>query len=165
MLLRHGKSDWDANIARDHDRILAPRGEQAAKLMGQAIRDSDLIPDRIVSSSAIRARSTAELASEAGAWGCPMKITEDLYATSVSGALSVLRSQDEGGSVGRILLVGHEPTWSGLASGLIGGGRLGVVTASLVVITLGIQRWADIGLSQGELSLFVIPRWLKKALD
>lgn len=163
MLLRHGKSDWDAGIARDHDRTLAPRGIKASKLMGRAMADSDLIPDRVVSSSAVRARTTAELASEAGDWGRTVDITEDLYGTDISGALDVLRRQP--GDPGSILLVGHEPTWSGLSSAMIGGGRLGVVTATLVVMDLGIVRWADIEPGCGELRLFITPRWLKKALD
>ena len=165
MLLRHGKSDWDAGIARDHDRVLAPRGIKAAKLIGRSITDSELVPDRVVTSSAIRAKTTAELAAEAGGWDSAFEVTEDLYATTVGGALEVLRGQDEKSDADRILLVGHEPTWSGLASTLIGGGRLSVVTAALVVMDLGISRWADVDAGCGELKLFVIPRWLKKALD
>lgn len=163
MLLRHGKSDWDAGIARDHDRTLAPRGIEASKLVGRWITGCGLVPDRVVSSSAVRARTTAELALEAGDWNCPLEITEELYATSVPGALQVLRRQDADGSPDRILIAGHEPTWSGLASSLIGGGRLAVVTAALVVIDLGIVRWADIDAGCGELKLFVVPRLLKKA--
>ena len=124
MLLRHGKSDWDTGIARDHDRVLAPRGIEASKLVGRWISACDLEPGRVVSSSAIRARTTAKLALEAGGWSCPMEVTEELYATSVPGAMDVLRRQDAAGSPDRILAAGHEPTWSGLASTLIGGGRL-----------------------------------------
>lgn len=164
MLLRHGKSDWGMDIESDHDRILAPRGEKAARLVGRTLTASELVPDRVVTSSAVRARTTAELAVEAGDWSCPMRVTRDLYGTSVAGALDIVRRQDEEPGADRLLLVGHEPTWSGLASGLIGGGRLAVVTACLVVVDLGVDRWADIELGRGELRLLVAPRWLKKVV-
>lgn len=159
MLLRHGKSDWDAGIARDHDRVLAPRGIRSARRVGAAMSRSDLAPDRVISSSAVRARATAELALEAGGWDCTLEVTERLYATDVPGALSVIQEQDTGE---RLLLVGHEPTWSSLASALIGGGRLAMVTAGWVVIDLAAQSWNDVRPGTGELRLFVVPRWLKK---
>ena len=166
MLLRHGKSDWDAGIASDHDRVLAPRGQKAARLVGSTLTATELQPHRVISSSAVRALTTAQLAAEAGAWSCGIQVTRDLYGASVEGALDVLRERgDDPDAAERILLVGHEPTWSSLASGLIGGGRLAVVTATLVVIDLGITRWSEIELGMGELRLFIPPRWLRKALD
>ena len=161
MLLRHGKSDWGSGFDSDHERILAPRGERAARLVGRVMSASKLRPDKVVSSTATRALSTAKLAAEAGEWSCEIDTTRDLYGASVSGALEVLRRQDDGAE--SILMVGHEPTWSTMASGLIGGGRLAVVTATLVVIDLACKRWADAELGTGELRLFISPRWLEKA--
>ena len=34
LLFRHGKSDWNANYEKDHDRPLSKRGIIAAKTMG-----------------------------------------------------------------------------------------------------------------------------------
>ena len=64
-LLRHGKSDWNSGHA-DHDRILAPRGEDAAHRVGRFLAAIDQVPDRVVSSTAVRACTTAELATQAG---------------------------------------------------------------------------------------------------
>ena len=165
MLLRHGKSDWDAGIASDHDRVLAPRGQKAARLVGRMMTATELRPDRVISSSAVRALTTAQLAAEAGDWPGEIQVTRDLYGTSVEGALEVLRARARDlNSAERVLLVGHEPTWSSLASGLVGGGRLAVVTATLVVIDLAIRQWSEIELGRGELRLFISPRWLKKAM-
>ncbi|MDH3462867.1 MAG: histidine phosphatase family protein, partial [Acidimicrobiia bacterium] len=33
ILMRHGKSDWDASYGADHDRPLAERGVRSAELM------------------------------------------------------------------------------------------------------------------------------------
>ena len=166
MLLRHGKSDWDSGIASDHERVLAPRGQKAARLVGRMMTATELRPDRVISSSAVRALTTAQLAAEAGDWSEEIWVTRDLYGTSPEGALEVLRARAQDlKSAERVLLVGHEPTWSSLASGLVGGGRLAVVTATLVVIDLAIRQWSDIELGMGELRLFISPRWLKKAMS
>ena len=79
MLLSHGKSDWGAETGSDHERTLAPRGVKAAQMMGRMMSASDLTPDLVVSSSAVRALSTARLAAEAGEWSCPLEVTRDLY--------------------------------------------------------------------------------------
>ncbi|NNE94870.1 MAG: histidine phosphatase family protein, partial [Acidimicrobiales bacterium] len=63
LILRHAKSDW-STAQRDFDRPLAPRGQRAAPKMAQWLDDNDLPPDRILSSSAVRARQTADFVIE-----------------------------------------------------------------------------------------------------
>ena len=67
ILFRHGKSDWDSEEPSDHDRPLAKRGRKAAKAMGKFLALAGQVPDSAVTSSAVRARSTLEIAMEAGA--------------------------------------------------------------------------------------------------
>jgi len=57
LWMRHGKSDWDAGYGRDHDRPLATRGEKAAKAMGTALANAGFLPDFVLSSTAVRART------------------------------------------------------------------------------------------------------------
>ena len=76
ILFRHGKSDWDAPFASDHERPLTNRGKEAARLMGRFLQQTGQIPDLAVSSSAQRARDTQQLAARAGHWkstGCGMR--------------------------------------------------------------------------------------------
>ena len=62
ILLRHAKSAWPD--VPDHDRPLAPRGHRDAPAAGRWLRKSGDIPDRVVCSTARRARETWELAGE-----------------------------------------------------------------------------------------------------
>ena len=48
LLFRHGKSDWNANYKRDHDRPLSKRGVKAAKIMGLHLLNIQQIPDLIM---------------------------------------------------------------------------------------------------------------------
>ena len=74
FLLRHGKSDWNAPYSTDHERPLKGRGVRAARTIGRFLAETDEEPDVIVSSSAVRALSTAELAAEAGSWRCEIRV-------------------------------------------------------------------------------------------
>ena len=64
-LVRHAKSSWKDTSLRDRDRPLNKRGQKAAPRMGRLLREEGLAPDRILSSTAVRARTTAWAAAEA----------------------------------------------------------------------------------------------------
>ena len=61
-LARHGETEW--TLSRQHTSVtdvpLTPNGEEQARLLGERLRDVEF--DVVVSSPAIRARRTAELA-------------------------------------------------------------------------------------------------------
>lgn len=156
MLLRHGKSDWSES-GPDHARPLAPRGVKASRRIGRFLAEGDLAPGLVISSTARRARGTAELVIEAGGFDCRLDLTDALYEASVEDALAVIRAAP--GSVSRLLVAGHEPTTSMLASSLIGGGRLRVVTAALVGLEL-YTPWSELSAGMAELRFFVPPRLL-----
>ncbi|MEM1182109.1 MAG: histidine phosphatase family protein [Acidobacteriota bacterium] len=163
MLLRHGKSDWSASEdsgwvpGADHRRPLAPRGIKAAKRIGRFIASADIKPDRILSSTATRARSTAELAIEAGDFAGELTLHDELYEASVADALAVIHATDE--SVERLLVAGHEPTTSSRASTRMGGGHRRVDTATLVGLAF-YGPWNELGAGSAELRFLIPPRLL-----
>lgn len=60
MLMRHAKSDWHSHTA-DIDRPLNDRGRRDAVNMGIYLDQNDLIPDKMIVSSAQRTQETASL--------------------------------------------------------------------------------------------------------
>ncbi len=60
ILVRHAKSDWFRHTA-DIDRPLSDRGTQDADRMGAYLGKMDIVPDRMVVSSARRTLETANL--------------------------------------------------------------------------------------------------------
>ena len=155
MLFRHGKSDWDADYATDRDRPLNARGERAATTMGVVLRHMGEAPDRIVSSTAIRAETTAEMARIAGGWAGALELSEELYGASPATTLQV--AARSGGDAERLMLVGHEPTWSMVATQLTGG-TIAVRTGTVVGIDLGINDWAEAPGASGTLAYALHPR-------
>ena len=154
ILLRHAKSDWEADFETDHSRPLNERGMESARAIGVALAKSNQVPDIVISSSALRAQSTAFLAADTGGWQCEIRLTEELYGTSAGSVLSIVKDTPD--SVNRLMLVGHEPTWSTTAGILIGGGRVRVKTACAVAIDVASWDLADPG--RGELAWMLTPR-------
>lgn len=155
MIFRHAKSDWDADYRGDHDRPLNRRGAAAAATMGMVVARAGEVPDRVISSSAVRARTTAELAMAAGDWHCALDLTDALYGTSAAGALRVASTTEP--EVERLMLVGHQPTWGSLVE-ILTGAPVRIRTATLVAIDLTISSWARASASRGEIAYALQPR-------
>ena len=159
ILFRHGKSDWKADYDEDHERPLAKRGDKAARRMGEFLARSGQVPERILSSSAVRARETVRLATESGGWTCPVTIEPLLYAASPGDVLDRIRTEPD--DVASLMLAGHEPAWSELASALTGGGALRFPTAAMARIDMDAESWSEVETGRGELIWFIVPRLLK----
>ena len=155
MLFRHGKSDWSAACDGDPDRPLNARGERAAATMGLVLRRMGEVPDRVVTSPATRAESTASLARLSGGWDAPLEVADELYGGGPATALGVAARC--GGAAERLMLVGHEPTWSMIAE-RITGGRISVKTGTVLAFDLDGATWADAPHAAGTLTYALHPR-------
>ena len=82
ILFRHGKSDWNAHFEDDHDRPINKRGIKAAKKMGKHLSDRKEIPQILISSTALRARETIELAAQSGNWNSEYIFEPRIYGGS-----------------------------------------------------------------------------------
>lgn len=159
LILRHAKSAWDDPGLKDHDRPLNHRGVHDAPRMGRLIVEEDLVPERVISSTAVRAESTAELAT--GMMDPPPEIetTRDLYLASPHTYLDVLA--DYAGDAGVAMVVGHNPGITALVT-VLTGELEEMPTAALAVVELEIDDWTDIHrAATGRLVGF----WRPKELD
>lgn len=137
-LLRHGKSDWNAEFETDHERPINDRGKQSALAVGRFMFDHDMLPDVILCSTAERTRRTLELVVSAAGWiGIPVRFEEELYLATPATALRVLETALS--SVRSVLLVGHQPTLSGLVAYLTGGRMVDMPTACLATISIDLD--------------------------
>lgn len=155
MLMRHAKSDWDAGALDDHARPLSKRGVRSAERMGQVIRDLDLVPDIVVSSTATRAQSTAEIARISGGWHSRLILADELYGASVNTTLEC--AERYGGDAARVMLVGHQPTWSMTVQQLTGG-TANIRTATIADIEIHADQWEGLTSARGTLNSLLQPR-------
>lgn len=159
LLLRHGKSDWDADYGEDHDRPLADRGQKGARKIGRFLTTARAVPDYALTSSATRARETLATAAEAGGWTGPARVTDALYEAAPEDVLREIQATPEEAQT--LVVVGHEPSWSGTVSGLIGGGAIQMKTAAVACVEVEVERWADVQFGRGSLVFLLPPRALR----
>jgi phosphohistidine phosphatase len=152
--MRHAKSDWDAVYGSDHDRPLNERGVRSARLMGRALAARGLEPRYVISSTALRARATAELANEAGNWEAALSSDRALYESGPQDVLAVAAGAPD---VSRLMLVGHQPTWSMLVAALTGEG-VEMKTATVVVVEVDLDSWDGLPSARGTLAAVLDPR-------
>jgi phosphohistidine phosphatase len=162
LIMRHGKSDWDGPSSSDHDRQLAGRGIKAARAMGAALSLAGQAPDLVHTSSAVRAQRTAEIAHRSGEWTAPIKVHDDLYGCSPDTALDVVRTTPD--TIERVMVVGHEPTWSMLTHQLTGG-RVQVKTATVVAVDMPGISWSSLSGTGGTIAYVLQPRMLSGWID
>lgn len=141
LLLRHAKSDWANDSLSDHDRPLNKRGKDDAPRMGRVLRSEGLIPDAIVTSSAVRAASTAKIVAKAAGFEGAVQQDPRLYHADPEAYLEVAAETDDG--IECLLLVGHNPGLEELVEALAGHYER-MPTAALACFRVDISRWAEI---------------------
>ncbi len=158
LILRHAKSSWKQPDQADHDRPLNERGKRDAPRMGLLLREEDLVPDLIVSSTAKRARNTAEKAAESSGYGGEIQFTDTLYLAAPASYIGVLREVSDDHS--RVMVVGHNPGLEQLLN-VLTGDESALPTAALACVTLPIDRWQDFSAdTRGRLVKIWIPKEL-----
>jgi len=158
LLMRHAKSSWDEGDLPDHDRPLNTRGEKNAPQMARALLEAGQKPALIVSSTALRARTTAFAVAEALQWKPEVRLRRELYMASAADILrEAARAPDD---VESLLLVGHNPGMEDLVSDLAVM-RQAMPTAAIAAFGFELDAWSRIHPSQAEL----LKVWRPKEID
>ena len=144
LILRHAKSDWGNSQLSDHDRPLNGRGQYDAPRMGAWLQKQKMVPELIISSTAERAITTAELVAQACEFEGELRTTKALYLAGPPAYIEVLN--DVADSYDRVMVVGHNPGMEELVS-LLTDKDKPMTTANVAVVELPIVSW-------GELTIF-----------
>ncbi|MFT4231965.1 MAG: histidine phosphatase family protein [Leucobacter sp.] len=116
VLVRHAKSNWGDPGLSDHERPLNGRGRRDAPVMAERLAQTGVEVERILSSTAVRARTTAEVFGRA--LGVEVEPDPELYLAS---AQTLLAKATASGTAS-VMVVAHDPGLSDLAAQLSGGG-------------------------------------------
>jgi phosphohistidine phosphatase len=123
-LMRHGPAEAQAASGLDGDRGLTASGRERVRAVAKALVESDEVPAHIATSPLVRAVQTAEIvaliARTARADG-EIEAVEVRRELSPEGkAVPWIRTLAAQGRK-RVMMVGHEPDMSSIASALLGG--------------------------------------------
>ena len=96
LLLRHAKSSWKDPTVHDHDRPLNRRGRQAARTMGEFMKARGLVPDLILTSSAVRAQETVQRVCRHSDYQGAVRPLPGLYLAEPAAVLAHLHGLGDG---------------------------------------------------------------------
>jgi len=156
-LVRHAKSSWGDSDLADRDRPLNRRGERDAPEMGKRIVAHGIRPSLIITSPAVRARTTAQIVARE--IGYPIEFLQrekSLYLASLDDLLDAVFSQDEG--FNSLMVVGHNPGLTEFANFLVPGITGNLPTAGVVSVQLELEDWNLYAEPKAELLAYDYPK-------
>ena len=147
ILFRHARTKSDY-FGKDHDHPLDITGILDAKRIGKYLSENNQLPDLVISSSALRAITTAENAMIKGKWPCPLKLDSSIYRGEPFFLLNLINRQDD--ELSSICLVGHEPNISAFISLATARKKIKFSKGSMARIDFYVQRWNDVTMGMGN---------------
>ena len=157
FLIRHAKSSWKDVTIDDHDRPLNKRGKENAPMMGDRLKKRQIMPDLIFSSTALRAKATANCIGKKINFPI-IKITflRELYHASPNRLFdSISQAPDQAGS---IMFFGHNPGLTELAVNQWNIPILNLPTCGILEIQFKSDSWKLVGKERISLTTFDYPK-------
>ena len=156
-LIRHAKSSWEFDL-EDHERPLNERGLNDAPLVAEHIKALIKNPERIVSSDAMRAKTTAALYLKV--LGIPDKRLElepKLYDFNGREVERFVKACDD--KVEVLMVFGHNNAMTAMVNQWGDKKIDNVATAAFTAITFDQDKWAEI--KNGTTQHHIKPKHLK----
>ena len=159
-LVRHAKTEQGSYDQTDFSRELKPRGMRDATLVGQKLMQEGRMMDLIITSTAARARATADIMATQMNYDIDkIHLNEELYMASVRTFLQAVNQLKSEWS--HVMMVGHNPiiTYLGeyLSNEVVGD----LPTGAVLVVEFDVDNWRLISQSSGRLTYYLTPKMLK----
>ena len=149
LLMRHAKSSWKDHKLKDIDRPLNKRGKKDVPFMGQILADKELVPQMILCSPAVRARSTADMVVENCGYQGEITYVDSFYLAEPAVYASALCSLPD--EIERVMLIGHNPGMEGLLQ-ILSGEVESLPTSGMAYLVLPIKHWNELdGAGHGDI--------------
>ena len=156
-LIRHAKSSWKDLSLRDFDRPLNKRGKRDAPFMASLLKGKGVIPDRIISSPANRAFTTAcHFADALGIDHSDILKKSEIYEAFPEDLHQLILSLDEDWTT--VFLFGHNPGFTSYANRYASEYIANMPTCSIVGLLSTADRWAALDPSNSKVTEFYFPK-------
>ncbi len=158
-LLRHAESAEKQLHENDKDRTLSSRGIKEALMIGTYLFKQNTPLNIIMSSTAARALTTANLVADALKIDSDkISLQEDLYDASPRTFLQFISQLDD--DYQHVMCVAHNPAISHLAEFFTKSEIGDMVPGGLSIIRFDINKWNEVSQGNGELVRYVFPEML-----
>lgn len=155
--VRHAKSSWEDARLRDFQRPLNKRGLRDAPFMGKLLHAKGLAPDRIITSPAVRARTTAKFYAVALQYP-EAQVQEEpvIYEAFPEDIFRLIERFDTAWDV--VYLFGHNPTWTTLANSFAETFIANIPTCGTFRVDAEVDDWAAFTAQTARMSEFHYPK-------
>ena len=157
LLMRHAKANPSTAGVADIDRPLLDEGRQAASRVGSFLKCEQLMPDVVLSSSALRALETVESVLQAMEISLEVRADQRIYDGGPLLLLEVLAEVED--DLKRTLLVGHNPVLEDFVQHLTGE-SVHLSPGTLAHLELDAEKWNEVHAGTNKLRRIVRPKEL-----
>lgn len=155
IIVRHAKSSWADISLSDFDRSLDQRGLNDAPVMAELLRDTGHYPQKIVSSTAVRAKSTATFFSDI--FRIPVEFADSLYHGQPNDYLNQMVQLPE--NIQCVALFGHNPGITYIANEIQSGVTNNIPTCGIIVAEMPLEvSWKNVHWSKMNLKKILTPK-------
>ncbi len=148
ILVRHAQAE-SPYTENDVNRKLTAMGERDARHIGRWLAQRVKEIDKVISSSADRAKQTAEIIVEEFKQNHVIQLSEEMYEASPRTMLAALNDCDENWQ--KVLFVAHNPTISYFADLLTSSSVESMNPGSAVLIEFEDLSWSEVSQGTGNL--------------
>jgi len=141
ILMRHAKSSWKDHNISDVDRPLKKRGKKDTQAMAKIMLEKELIPQKIMVSSAKRARRTAEILVEETKVNIAVELLDQLYMAEIPFYVDLIKSIPD--ELERVMLIGHNPGLESLVQ-MFSNQIESLPAGAMAVLSLPLKSWKDL---------------------
>lgn len=171
-IMRHAKSSWAEPGVADHDRPLNERGRRAAPAVANFLHRTYFggngspallpRPDRLVSSTALRALTTAQITREIFLLPVDQLLLESrLYLAEAGSILEILRGFDERWQ--HVMIFGHNPGMHDFAEKILARANIPKMpTATAVIMAFPHEFWGLADWHEAQLIGYITPKSLER---
>lgn len=162
LLMRHAEARETESGSKDIHRPLTETGVRDASIVGRYLYGKSFSPDRIIASSAIRTRETAELLAEQVKYDTSrVQYEPEIYEASVRTLLGLINNFKEDWR--SVALIGHNPAISYIAEYLTKADIGGMASCGIVLIQFA-TPWNEISEGVGTLEFYEDPGSVKQKM-
>ncbi len=155
--IRHAKSSWKDPELDDIDRPLNKRGRRDAPFMGELLYMEGVRPDKLLTSPANRALTTARFFLEAlHLTDNELEVIPRIYEAYPEDVMEVIRSRPE--SEHTIMVFGHNPTFTALANRFSTEPIINVPTCGIFRVDSDAESWTGFGGGKSIMTEFHRPK-------
>jgi len=155
FIIRHAKSSWKEENLDDFDRPLKKRGGKNASYMGEMLNEKHILPDIILSSPALRAKTTAGIIAKKVNYSKDIVFNKNMYESNETTLHNLLTELNNNKKIA--FLVAHNPGLNMLADYYVGFND-NIPTCGIIEIEFNCKKWQEISPFNAKLISFEYPK-------